>query len=52
MAKAKALISFNAYNITASAGDEFETANKDVLLDLEKLGWVIILDNQSGKAKK
>lgn len=36
----KALVGFNAYNITASSGDELIIEDKGIALDLEKLGWV------------
>lgn len=44
--KAKALISFHAYNIMASTGEELEIANKDIMLDLEKLGWIERLEHE------
>jgi len=38
--KVKALVAFNAYGLTASAGQELTIVDKGIRLDLERLAWI------------
>lgn len=50
--RVKALLPFNAFGYLKREGEEFEIEDKGIKLDLEKLGWIVPIEDQPKSGKK